>query len=177
MNGAQYWIAQVIGGVAVVASLIIYRRRTKKGILAAKLVQDTCWLTHYLLIAAYPAAATSGLCICRGVVFYFNDRKERRGNSVWWLPVFLTLYAMSAVLTWKNAFSIFPFAGSSLSTVAFWMKDPRHTKVISIFASLCTLTYNIAQAHSIAVYVGVAFTVTSALSSLLCERFKKDETR
>lgn len=168
VSSPLYWIAQSVGCIAVVTSLIIYQRKTKKGILAFKLVQDICWLTHYLLIAAFPAAATSGLCICRGFIFYHSDKKI--GKSFWWLPIFLTLYAVSAILTWKNAFSIFPAISSSLSTVAFWMKDPRKTKLISILASLCTLTYNITQAHSIIVYVGVTFTILSAANSLILTR-------
>ena len=137
MNEPQYWIAQVIGGIAVACSLIIYQCKTRKGILAFKLVQDVSWLTHYLLIAAFPAAATSSLCICRGLIFYHSDKKI--GKSPLWLPLFLCLYALSAALTWKNAFSIFPAISSSLSTVAFWMKKPHYTKIISIFASLCTV--------------------------------------
>jgi len=171
LNDTLYWIAQAIGGIAVVTSLIIYQRKTRKGILAFKVLQDVCWLTHYLLIAAFSAAATSGLCICRGLIFYHSDKKI--GKSAIWLPIFLCLYAVSAILTWKNAFSIFPAISSSLSTVAFWMKDPRHTKAISIAASLCTLTYNITQAHSLIVYVGVSFTILSATASLLTPFFKR----
>lgn len=167
-----YWIAQAIGCIAVACSLIIYQRKTRKGILGFKLVQDVSWLTHYLLIAAYSAAATSGLCICRGLVFYNSDK--RLGKSRWWLPIFLCLYAISALLTWKNPYSILPAVSSSLSTVAFWMKKPQYTKLISIFASLCTLTYNITQAHSLIVYVGVTFTITSALGSLLMPFLKRN---
>ncbi|MBQ9099715.1 MAG: YgjV family protein [Clostridia bacterium] len=173
MNSPLYWIAQGFGVVAVTMSLIIYQRKTRKGILTFKTVQDLSWLTHYLLIAAFPAAATSALCLCRAFVFYNQDKKF--GKSILWLPFFIILYAVSAVLTWSNIFSIFPAISSSLSTVAFWMKEPRHTKMLAILASLCTLIYNIMQAHSITVYIGVTFTITSALVSLLMPLFRKKD--
>ena len=164
------YIAQVFGGVAIVMSLIVYSRKKKTHLLTFKAVQDLCWLSHYLLLSAYSAAATSALCVVRSAVFYRTGKETRSSKLP--LAIFLALYALSAVLTWKSVFSIFPAVSSSISTVAFWMKNPNHTRVLAISAALCTLTYNITVAHSLSVYVGVSFTILTSVASLIAQRKK-----
>lgn len=163
----NWWIAQIFGVLAITCSLIIYTRNERKKLLIFKCIQDVCWLTHYLLLSAYSAVASSALCIIRSVVYYSVKKgDDNRALQFLLLALFLDLYALSAVLTWKNVFSIFPALGSSISTVAFWMKNTRHTKALSIFASSSTLTYNVAVAHSASVYVGASITILTSLYSL-----------
>ena len=164
-------VIQAFGFMAVTSSLIIYRQKTRKRILSFKLLQDVCWFLHYLLLGAYSAAATSFLCISRSAVYYNNDKKIFASKL--WLALYVTLYAISAALTWKGPFSIFPALSSTLSSIGFWLKVPRYTKVISICASLCTLIYNINVSHSIAVYIGVSFTILSASTSVIREMIGK----
>lgn len=160
-------IAQIFGALAIATSLIIYSRKTRGKLILFKSLQDIFWVVHYLLIPEYSAAATNGLCFVRESVFY------RVKNQKWdriLLFCFLALYLLSAVLTWKNIFSLFPAVSSSISTVAFWVKNPRNTKKLAIIAASCTLVYNITLANSVAVYIGVAFTIFTSVFSLL----KKD---
>ncbi|MBQ6824047.1 MAG: YgjV family protein [Clostridia bacterium] len=83
-------------------------------------------------------------------------------------------YTPSAALTWKNVFSILPALSSSVSTFAFWMKEPRHTKMLAILASSITLTYNITAAHSPSVYVAVSITMLTSIVSLVLYFRKKN---
>ena len=167
------YIAQIFGALAICCSLIIYSRKERKKLLIFKCVQDICWCTHYLLLSAFTAAATSALCVTRSIAFYASPKKDKKSIII--LFVYLALYALSAALTWKNAFSILPAISSSISTIAFWMKKPSQTKVLSIFASCCTVGYNIAVAHSISVYVGAAITITTSIISLIVGAKKKKE--
>ena len=158
------WVAQFFGACAICCSLIIYSRKGRSKLLIFKCIQDVCWFTHYLILSAFSAAATSALCVSRSIAFYHTPSKNKKNQ--WLLVLYLVLYAASACLTWKNAFSLLPALSSSVSTVAFWMKEPRHTKMLAVVASCCSLCYNIAVAHSISVYVGVAMTVTTSLISV-----------
>ncbi len=159
-----YIIAQIFGTMAIVSSLIIYSRKTKDQLIFFKSLQDLFWVAHYLLISAYSAAATNGLCFVREFVFSYI--KNKKYDKIL-LAVFLCLYLLPACFTWKNIFSIFPAVSSSVSTVAFWVKNPRNTKKLSIVAASCTLLYNIMLAQSVSVYVGVAFTICTSVFSLL----------
>lgn len=166
-------IAQIFGFLAICCSLIIYSRNDRKKLLTFKCIQDICWCSHYLLLSAWSAAATSALCISRSLVFYKSREKGKSGKMM--LFLYLGLYAISALLTWKSIFSIFPAVSSSFSTVAFWMKNPKHTKLLAICAATCTLIYNLTTAHSLSVYIGVAITVSTSVSSLLLPLLRKKQ--
>jgi hypothetical protein len=104
-------------------------------------------------------------------VYYNNDKKIFASRL--WLALYVALYAVSAALTWSSIYSIFPALSSTLSSIGFWLKTPRHTKIESICASLCTLVYNINVRHSPAVYIGVSFTIISASSSFIHDLIEK----
>ena len=158
-------IAQIFGFAAIGMSLLIYLRNTKKQILFCKLMQDVFWFTHYAILSCGSAAATQGLCITREIVFYNSDKKWAKRKI--WVPVYMCLYLISAVLTWKSIFSIFPALSALFSTTALSMKKPLHTKLLMIPSSLCTLLYNLTVSHSPAVYIGITFTFTSITISIV----------
>ena len=166
-------LAQVFGFTAIADSFFIYQQTKRRNILILKILQDLCWMIHYALLSCWSAAATSMICTFRGVVFYNNDKKW--GKSIFWLFGFVSLYIVSSIFTWTDFFCLFPALGSSLSAVAFWMKNPRHTKILSLFASACSLTYNITHSQSPAVYIGVCITVTSCIISLIRSIPQKDQ--
>ena len=168
-------IAQIFGFIAIGSSLVIYQQKKRKNILIFKSVQDVCWFSHYMILAAYSAAATSGICFVRAMVY--NSERPFFKKKIW-LFVFLLFYITSAIFTWNGVYSIFPAFSSSISTIAFWLKNVSYTKMLSIVASLSTLVYNVNISHSVSVYVGVTFTITSALFSIIvtyikCRRCQK----
>lgn len=157
-------LPQLFGFGALLTSIIIYSRKNRKSLLLCKAVQDVLWGIHYLLLACYSAAATSAICITRSFVFYHRDKQK--GKAWLWVVAYFAFYAVSAVLTWQNAYSLLPATASCTSTVAFFRKKPEHTKALQIMASLITLSYNILQSHSLTVYLGVTLTVTTSVISL-----------
>lgn len=164
-------IAEIIGAVAVISSLVIYQQKRRKKMLICKLLQDLCWGIHYIILGAFSAAATSFICMARSALFYNNDKKFF-SSKIWFL-IFIVFYASSAALTWNGFFSLFPATASILSTVAFWQKNPKNTKLIQILSSCSTLTYNINVSHSVMVYIGVTLTISSCIISILSEKKKR----
>lgn len=92
MDLALSRLAQLFGAMAIGCSLIIYSRNDRKKLLIFKSIQDICWCTHYWMLGAYPAVASSALCVARSAAFYGNPKKERK--SKWILVLFLALYAL-----------------------------------------------------------------------------------
>lgn len=158
--------AQIFGFAAIGISLFIYSQKKRGRLLLFKLIQDLLWSTHYLLLGAYPAMATNLICASREVVFGSKSSRLEKNHLI--TLAYIAFYLLSAVLTWKNAFSIFPAMSSVISTVALRAKKPLHTKLMAIPSSLCTLIYNITTSHSISVYVGVTVTLTTITYSLIC---------
>ena len=158
-------LAQLFGIGAITSSIIIYSRKDRRNLLRFKAIQDICWGIHYLLLACYSAAASSGICFTRSFVFYNSEKKWAKSRL--WVVAYIAFYLVSAVMTWQNIFSILPACASCVSTVAFYRKNPAHTKALQIIASLITLSYNILQSHSLSVYLGVSLTISTSVISLI----------
>lgn len=158
------YIAQLLGFSAIGISLFVYSRKKREKILIFKLIQDLLWSAHYLLLGTYPAMATNLICASREITF--NAKNPRLSKNHILTYAYVIFYLLSAILTWKNAFSIFPALSSIITTIAFRLKDPIKLKLLAIPSSLCTLVYNITTSHSISVYVGVTITLTTLFTSL-----------
>ena len=158
-------IAQIFGFGAIGCSLLIYTRKKRDSLLIFKLVQDLCWAMHYGLLGAYSAMASSLICASRETVYY--NKNPKISKNVPLFIGFLLFFALSAVLTWKNVFSIFPAMSSIFSTIAFRIKRARLLKLMALPSYACTLVYNIAVAHSISVYVGLTITLSSITYSFI----------
>ena len=158
-------VAQIFGFIAIGISLFVYSRRKREHILICKLTQDLTWAMHYLLLGAYSAMATNLICAGREVTFY-NPKIKPLLNQLLTVA-FISFYVASAIITWKNVFSIFPATSSIISTLAFRLKNPVKIKLLAIPSSLCTLVYNITTSHSISVYVGISITLTTITVSLI----------
>ena len=168
-------LSEILGGLAITISVVIYSRKQRSELLIFKGIQDTLFVCHYALRGSYTAAVTSALCIIRSAIYAQRDRKKW-ASSVLWLFLFLVLFGFSALLTWKNIYSLFPAIGSSLSSVAFRCRDPRNAKKIQIIASCCTVVYNIFINQSITVYLAAGVTILTSLYSIFTTKPLKKMT-
>lgn len=157
--------AQCFGLATFITAYLIYSRKKRSSILITKLVQDSLWIAHYILLGLWTPAAASSVSVARECVFYNNGKKW--ASSRVWLFIFLALYLTSAALTWKSVWSIFPALSSCCSTVGFWLKKPRNIRLMSLPAIAFDLTYNIAYGHSPAVYLSLLIMTVSVISALV----------
>ncbi len=115
--GVLYWIGQAVGVLAMIESFFIYQTSSRKRMVALKLVDDVLWVTHFVLIGGYNAAATTGVAVVREIVFYFKADKGR-SNGVF-LPI---------------------------STWVFWIDDEKKAKLIQLPSACCMLVYDVVVA-------------------------------
>ena len=101
---------------------------------------------------------TCGISIFREIVFYNYDKKWAKSKI--WLFFFIGCYISSSIITAKNIFGIFPVTASILATVAFWNKNVKNIKIISIPVSSCMLIYNL-YCFSIAGIINEIITLSS----------------
>lgn len=134
-------VAWILGLGGVIANFMIYQQRSRKAILLNKLIADCLWTFHYLSLGALSGASVCAIGILRESVFLNNHKKWAQGKR--WLMLFLLLSILSAVLTWKNGFSVLPTIASILSVFSFWKGNPTWTKILSFPISVCFMTYNI----------------------------------
>ncbi len=159
------YIAQLFGFSAIGISFLVYSRKKRRHILICKLLQDIFWMLHYFLLGTYSAAVTNMICATREILFFSESPRISKTKTITF--TFIAFYLVSAILTWKNVYSIFPALSSTFSAIAFSFKKPIYTKLIAIPSSLCTLVYNITTSHSVSVYVGITISLGTLCFSLV----------
>lgn len=157
-------LAEIIGGIAVLASVLIYQQKTEKGLLLSKGLTDTLWITHYIIIGGYTGAAISGLGVIRGVVLSFQARRGIKSKHI--LLVFLLVSLLSAAITWQSVFSIFPAIASCLAVIGYWIGNPKILRLMSFPISACMMTYG-GYNGSATVVINEVLAVTSSLIGIL----------
>lgn len=78
-----YVIAQIIGFVAFVVSLIAYHRKDKKTILGNMIISNILNLIHYLLLGAFSGCVTKLLAIFRDYFIIFKEKYTRLSNIIY----------------------------------------------------------------------------------------------
>lgn len=141
MNINIEFIAQCVGVLGIVAFLLCFHFKNMKNVLKVKLIVDIIWGTHYFLLGAYSAFATNAISCIRELVFMNNNKGIFRKK--FWLWLFVCIYFISAVFTWKGLYSIIPMCVSTLATFSFWQKDVRYARKIAVTNNVLMFTYDI----------------------------------
>ncbi len=138
--------------VALVCEIFSFQQKVKRKILTYQCVAALLFAVHFVLLGGYTGALLNIIASVRSYVF-MNENKKKI-----WLPIFLSLYIVSGILTcdgdlnlttWNFDFSsppsyicFFPVAGMIFTTLAGWMKKPFLIRVISSGSSPCWIIYN-----------------------------------
>ena len=89
-----------------------------------------------------------------------------------WLFVFLGASIIFSLIAWQNAYSALTLATSVLCIVAYWLGQPRLTRLLSIPAAFLTLIYNYIY-HSREGVLCEIFIITSAIVGYFRHDFRK----
>ncbi|MBR2038059.1 MAG: YgjV family protein [Lachnospiraceae bacterium] len=154
-------LGQVFGFCAVITSFVIYQQKSRKKFIQFKLAIDLLWTLHFLFIGSRPAFITTALAIFREIVFFNKDKKWAKNRI--WIFFFLSMFLTSAILTWKNIYSVIPACASSLTTIAFWSNNVTTIKLLLLPASVGMFIYSM-QAHSVAGIVNEIISVLSIIT-------------
>lgn len=134
-------LSWVFGILGMFTNILIYQQKTRKRLLLAKLGSDCCWGLHYGFLGAWSGMAICVIGTVRETIFINEKRKWARGKK--WLIVFMALSVLSAIVTWKNAFSLLPAIGSILAVFSFWVGSPKLTRILAIPISTCFIIYDL----------------------------------
>ena len=58
-------------------------------------------------------------------------------------PIFIAFNITTAIITWKNFYSLIPAVVSSMATISFWQKDVRYARKIAIINNVLMFIYDI----------------------------------
>lgn len=164
------FIGQIIGYAASAASLTVFFAKKRKDMIALKLLSDVLWAIHHVLIGSFPAAATTLIAVGREYVFYVTAKSGKKNNVA---PCFfMLLFALSAVITWKDVYSLFPALCSVTATAAFWNRNTQVIRALSFISSVFMLVYGLHYSsyatifNEIVVELAIIFTFCTAKRSM-----------
>ena len=165
-------LASIFGVLGVIANILIYQQKSGKKLLLYKLVSDIIWALHYFMLSAYSGAAVSVIGVCRETVFYNQDKKWAKSKL--WLVFFMLCSAVSAVLTWKNPFSILPAFASIVSIISFWRADPKLSRILAYPIAFAMITYAITCRSYFAIFSDCMVLVSTTIGII---RFRRKQLK
>ncbi len=140
MSTAQI-VAQIFGLIGIAVFLLCFQFKEMKTARKIKMAVDVIWAIHYFLLGGYPAFAINVICFFREIVFINSDKKFFSGKI--WLYIFIVFNLASAVLTWKNIFSLLPAVTACIATYSFWQKNIKKARVLALTNNALMFTYDI----------------------------------
>jgi len=146
--------AQIVGIVGMVLSLLSFQLKKRKHIMLFQMTASLMFSAQLFMVGAITGGCLDMISFIRTLIFANNNKKW--ASSKWWLFGFIAVMIATGLLTWKDGWSVLPIIGSILSTVALWMKQEKHIRLISLTVGPCWMVYN-----------GVTGAYTGALNELL----------
>lgn len=132
--------AQVVGFLGAGAYFVCFQQKKRRNILIFTVLASCLFVVHFLMLGAYTGAALNAVNAVRSVIYANNGK--RWASSKLWLVFFLAVSSVSCILTWKDAYSLFPLASMLITSVSYWLKDEKLIRLITLPTSPSWFIYN-----------------------------------
>lgn len=161
-------IANIIGFIAFVVTLIAYHRATKKKIFENMIFANNLDVIHYLVLGAYSGCITKVIALIRNFVIIKKEKYEWLSSKVI-LILFIILYVVSGILSFTNIFSIFCIVAAIIYLIWCWNGNELQVKRAAFYCYFLWLIYN----SSVQLYAGIISNVVSIISTFIALRNEK----
>ena len=154
------WLVDGLGILGILTTIMVYQQKTQKRLLIWKMITDVIWILHYWVLGAYSAIAITVVAILRSIVLLNVHQKWAQSKA--WLYIFLGASLALSLIAWQNAYSALMLLSSFLCIIAYWLKKPMLTRLLSIPAASSSLIYNYVF-HSREGVLSNIFSISSAI--------------
>ena len=132
--------AQALGVIALCIAIASFQQNSQKKIVTMQMISSVFFCIHFCMLGATLGGILNGIGIFRAAVF--RNRDAAWASNKIWLVLFSVLFTLAGILTWESAISLLPILGMLLTTIAFWIKNPRAVRFVSMPSSPLWFTYN-----------------------------------
>ncbi len=154
-------IVNLFGILGILTTVIVYQQKENKNLLFWKITTDLVWIVHYAANGNYSVVAITLVAILRSFVL-LNAEKHAWARRRWWLAVFIACSLVFSLIAWKDWTSLLTLFSSLLCIVAYWVRIPRLTRLISIPGAALFLA-NIVINFSFWGFISETFLLVSAI--------------
>lgn len=144
-------IAQVIGIVAMIFTVISFQQKDKKTVIALQLVGTALFSINYFMLGAIVGGISNILGVLRAIVYL--DRKRFGADKPFWLIFFIAGFIGAYALTFTVFAKEYTLANAILEalpifamitfTIGYHLGSAKMIRQFALFCSPLWLTYNI----------------------------------
>ncbi len=160
-----YWLAQIIGVVAISFWVCSVQKKEQYKILWMQSVANLAYTFQYMLLGVFSAASMNFSSCIRYYLFY-RKRKEKKEISKIWLLFFIVIIIVLGAFTYQNVLSLIPIIITLFYTISSWIKNTKWMRIVFLVAAFVWIYYN----YSVGAYVsmlGNVFEILSGVFSLI----------
>ena len=161
----KFWIAQIIGIVAIVLWVISVQKKEEYKILLLQALANLIYTVQYVLLQVFPAAFMNIASFFRCYIFYIK-RKNEKNISKLWLIIFIIIVIVLGILTYDGYLSLIPIIITLFYTISSWMKDAKWIRIVFLIAAFIWIYYNYVVGAYICI-IGNVFEIISGTLALI----------
>ena len=141
MTSLLFWLAQIVGLVALLLGVVTFQCKKRQTMLKFQVVEAGAWVTQYLLLGALVGAALNFTSLIRSIIFYYSCRRKKRPIAL--LLAIMALGIMVSILTWQDLRSVFALAGWLIFTLSLWQEKEQTIRKLVLLQSPFWIVYGI----------------------------------
>ena len=137
-------VAQAIGFLSLVLSLVSFQMKTRSQILIFQCMASLSCAVSLIMLGGIAGGILDVVAFSRTLVFSLADRYKWAKCKLW-LLFYIVLIIAVGIITWDptGIGTLFAIAGTLLSTVALYQKSERLMRIISLFVGPCWIIYSL----------------------------------
>ena len=134
-------LAQFIGIVAMIFSILSFQCKTRKRLLVMQTITVILFGVHYLMLGAVTGAALNATSVVRNLIFYNKDK--RFFSEKIWMPVFVGMNIIMGIMFWQSWLSVFFIIGMVFNTISMSLSDSQKVRGMMLVSSPFILLYSL----------------------------------
>ncbi len=158
----MFILAQIIGGIVLILTVISVQFKTKEKILICQMLSNLLISIQYFLLNALTGGVVSIINLIRCIIFYYYKKKNMKPSIVV-LVVFIIVAIVSGILTWQSIFSIIPIIAAIVFTYGLWQDNIKITKICTAITAGNWSIYNMI----VKAYAGAIQSIAECISGII----------
>ena len=160
-----FWLAQAVGGIGLIFSILSFNSKTRNGLLAHQSSGSFVYFIHYLMLGGWTGAAMELLVVLRNWVFIKKETHTWAKHDGW-MYFFILLALVLLAISWQGYISLLPTIGIISGIYTRWHHPPAKIRLYSLGGLILWIPYNI-FIHSIAGTITVLITSVVIIVAIL----------
>lgn len=158
----NFLIAQVMGIVGLIYSIISMYKEDKRTVLILVTITNSFYLLQYSLLQAISGIIITLIAVLRGLIFYYYDIKKKN-TPIFILLILITLLTILSIYNYKDIYSLLTLIAGISYTYGVWQNNLRIFRITALIAPICFIIYNI---HVLA-YAGALASLLEAIMAII----------